>query len=131
MLNTPVVARIDGSKHAHRRNRLRSQKRSLKNASKPKGVSGSRTSSTRLVTRRRGDAAPVTRATLGLEDEFFSQTSAVPAEPVQLEEQPAVPTMTTGQLARRLWFRRQVTHLMAGLTAFTGVAALVHIATIG
>jgi hypothetical protein len=73
----------------------------------------------------------VTGAALGVEDEFFSLAPAVPPEPVQLDEQPAVPMATTSQLARRRWFRRQVTHLMAGLTAFTGFAALVHIASIG
>jgi len=69
-----------------------------------------------------------TLAATAAEQTFFAQACAFPA--MELESDDAKPLLLRPeQLERRLWLRRQVTRLMAGLGTFSIIATAIQIAS--
>jgi hypothetical protein len=82
---------------------------------KPKGASASRSS-------KEGERS------LELEDSvFFESSQWLEAPGVLATDEPHLARLTQEQWQRRLWFRRQVTRVMAGLGAFALVATAIRI----
>lgn len=65
-----------------------------------------------------------------IEQDFFAAAAEFPVAELELEVEAEKPLLLRPeQLQRRLWFRRQVTRLMAGLGAFSLVTTAIRIAS--